>query len=294
MRYALLLTFAGLALSLGVSQKAQADTKGCITIQAVTYCGDDIPDHPTFICTDAASCDGGANSDPTPPDEAPGTIEDDPPATTVTPADPGSPASAPETPATTPQAPASPPASSAGATPPVAATPVTTTASVPAAPVPPPLCSNHPDFKSLPAEGGWIQNPDGTCSNPPRGLYCHVVDGTWKMEDLQRDQELSDPQWVNQGPWKDAVYDSATGVGSCNFPPDPPRAPANVTAAPPSQLGRLSQRRDDVLAQGFLLWDNTRFRSWQEFISRLISRGGSEAQFAERHPQAAEDLRALG
>lgn len=56
---------------------------------------------------------------------------------------------------------------------------------------------------------------------PPRGLYCHVVNGSWKLEDLVRDQEVNDPIWTVQGPWKDAYYDPATGIGSCDFPAPP-------------------------------------------------------------------------
>lgn len=121
-------------------------------------------------------------------------------------------------------------------------TPTVTATTAPVIPVTvvPDACTNLPGEKTMRPD--WTLNPDGSCSAPPQhGLYCHVVDGVWKMEDLVRDQELFDGYWIIQGPWKDAYRDPVTGSASCDFPPDPapapqPSAPVTPLAASPPQV----------------------------------------------------------
>ena len=75
----LVVAFSVLVVGGTAAQKAVATGKGCVTVQGITACGPDIPDNPTLICTDASSCDSGANNDPQAPVEATGDVTDDPP-----------------------------------------------------------------------------------------------------------------------------------------------------------------------------------------------------------------------
>lgn len=101
---------------------------------------------------------------------------------------------------------------------------------------PGPATSTHTSTATVP-ETKTVTTPP----SPPRGLYCHVVNGAWKQEDLVRDQEVNDPVWAAQGPWKDAYYDPTTGIGSCDFP----ASPANTTAATTTALSNTSTNQSE-------------------------------------------------
>jgi hypothetical protein len=116
-------------------------------------------------------------------------------------------------------------------------------------------------------------------------------DGTWGTAvDLERGQPSFDPAYAAATL---AYTDPTTGAVGCDFPPPTPAPKVTATAAS-SRAGKLTQAKDTVQAQGYLLWDGRQFRGWYEFRRWLVARGGDVAEFKQRHPQAAEDLEVLG
>lgn len=66
---------------------------------------------------------------------------------------------------------------------------------------------------------------------PDHAGYCHRVNGVWKFELLEKDQQINDPYWASQGPWRDAYRDPVTGAISCDFPAQP-TTPVTNTSQP--------------------------------------------------------------
>jgi len=336
----LFLIFAMVLLGLGAAQAetSHASGKGCITIQGVTQCGDDIPNDPTPVCNDPASCDSGANSDPTPPDEAGGTVTDDdntpdaqtpPTGTTSTESGGGSTPTEPTTQSTTTES----------------TTTVTYTTEAPpettlVAPAPPPLsyCQLTPTADiGVAASSATRDYTVGQMVNFTLDVFdngpCEAASSALTFQ-LPKQLELLSPSAVVS---PEGTCDVTGGVGSqlvtCAFGtvtlghhlgvnvsaradnPGTATAVAGVSTtaadpnvgdnqisevtivvstASPNRAKHLSQSVNQVVAQGYLVWDNAHFSAWGLFMSWLSARGGSTGQFQSRHPVAAEGLKALG
>ena len=304
MKIILTCTVLFLAMLGATVQQANAASKGCITVQGQTQCGPDIPDNPTPVCADQATCDTGAGVQPDTPDESPGTVTDDdndpdaqnPPAG----GDDGSGTAVPVQPSyceSTPSADIGVTASSSEAKYTVGSMVHYTVDVSSNGPCPAPgaaLTFQLPQHLELLSPAA-VSTSVGDCS-VTGGVGSQLITCQFGSLDLQQHASVSVEARADSVGTAEAEAGVSTSVADWNVGDNQRSEVTIAIAASPKRSAvhpRMSQSRETVRAQG-LLWDGQTFRSTDEFAGWLGARGSSWDRFETNHPAAASGLNDRG